>query len=159
VIRIFSGRPRGDQSESDAHRLAVEGIEECCDYAGKHGVFLALENHGGLTTEIDGLLSLVRDVKSPWFGINVDTGNFQGTATASEAYSDMARMAPYALNVQVKVMIRLEGDKDEPCDFRRMAQIMRDAGYRGYIVLEYEERDDPRQACPKYVDELRKAFG
>jgi sugar phosphate isomerase/epimerase len=158
VIRIFSGRPTGDQSESDAHRLAVEGMEECCDYAGKHGVFLALENHGGLTTKIDGLLSLVKDVKSPWFGINVDTGNFQGTKTASEAYADLARMAPYALNVQVKVMIRLEGGKDEPCDFRRVAQIMKDANYRGYVVLEYEERDDPRTACPKYVDELRKAF-
>jgi sugar phosphate isomerase/epimerase len=158
VIRIFSGRPRGDQSESEAHRLAVAGIEECCDYAGKHGVFLALENHGGLTMKIDGLLALVRDVKSPWFGINLDTGNFGGTASASEAYADMARMAPYALNVQVKVMVRLEGGKDERCDFRRLAQILRDSGYRGYVVLEYEEREDPRQACPRYVDELRRAF-
>ena len=47
VIRIFSGSPQGGQTVDEAHRLAVEAIEECCDYAGRHGVFLALENHGG----------------------------------------------------------------------------------------------------------------
>jgi hypothetical protein len=34
----------------------------------------------------------------------------------------------------------------------------RDAAYRGYIVLEYEEDEDPRVACPRYVDRLREAF-
>jgi hypothetical protein len=94
TIRIFSGKPGKDQSEAEAHKLAVEGMQECCDYAGKHGVFLALENHGGLTTQIDGLLSLVRDVKSPWFGVNLDTGNFQGCSDADQGYADMVRMAP-----------------------------------------------------------------
>ena len=64
-------------------------------------------------------------------------------------------LPPFSIQWKAKY---LEGSKDEPCDFRRVAQIMRDSGYRGYIVLEYEERDDPRQACPKFIDELRKAF-
>jgi sugar phosphate isomerase/epimerase len=158
TIRIFSGKERNQQTAADAHKLAVEGIEECCDYAGKHGVFLALENHGGLTTKIDGLLSLVRDVKSPWFGINLDTGNFQGCSDADQAYADMARMAPYAVNVQVKVMIALEGKKKTPTDFSRLARILTDSGYRGYVVLEYEEDEPVREACSRYVEELRKAF-
>ena len=54
VIRIFSGQPH-DTSEAEAHKLAVAGIEECCQYAGEHGVFLALENHGGLTTKPEGI--------------------------------------------------------------------------------------------------------
>jgi sugar phosphate isomerase/epimerase len=157
TIRIFSGRARNNQTEQEAHKLAVEGIEECCDYAGKHGVYLALENHGGLTTKIDGLLSLVRDVKSPWFGVNLDTGNFQGCASADEAYADMARLAPYSVNVQVKVLIAMSGKK-APTDFSRLARILTDSGYRGYIVLEYEENEPVREACPRYMDELRKAF-
>ena len=157
VIRIFSGSARGQQTEAEAHKLAVAGIEECCDYAGKHGVFLALENHGGLTTKIDGLLTLVRDVKSPWFGVNLDTGNFQGCSDEAEAYSDMARLAPYALNVQVKVFIALAGKK-APADFKKLAQIMSASRYRGYIVLEYEEKEPVQEACAKYLDELRKAF-
>ncbi|MBI3838837.1 MAG: sugar phosphate isomerase/epimerase, partial [Planctomycetia bacterium] len=43
-------------------------------------------------------------------------------------------------------------------DFRRLARILADAGYRGYIVLEFEEPEDPISACPRYVDEMRQAF-
>jgi sugar phosphate isomerase/epimerase len=155
VIRIFSGSPVAGQDPADAHRLAVEAMEECCAYAGQHGVYLALENHGGLTATADGMLALVRDVKSPWFGVNLDTGNFN----SDDPYSDLARLAPYAANVQVKVSMRPGGQGKQPADFGRLAQIMREAGYRGYIVLEYEEPEDPLVACPRYIDELRKAFG
>src|SRR5215213_7940218 len=59
VIRIFSGEVQSGQSAADAHRLAVEGMEEACAYAAEHGVFLALENHGGLTSDVKGILALV----------------------------------------------------------------------------------------------------
>jgi sugar phosphate isomerase/epimerase len=154
VIRIFSGTPHDGQSESDAHRLAVDAIEECCQYASEHGVFLALENHGGLTTTADGIVALVKDVKSPWFGVNLDSGNFN----SADPYADLARIAPFAVNVQVKVVVRPAGGDRQPSDFKRLASILRDAGYRGYIVLEYEEAEDPRQACPRFMDELRQAF-
>ena len=153
VIRIFSGHPHGT-SEAEAHKLAVAAIEECCQYAGEHGVYLALENHGGLTATPAGLLALVRDVKSPWFGVNLDTGNFNGT----DVYAEIAQLAPYAINVQIKVSVTPAGGKRQHADFSRLARIVSEAGYRGYIVLEYEEAEDPLVACPKYVDEMRRAF-
>ena len=154
VIRIFSGNVKPGQPADEAHRLAVEAIEECCDYAGQHGIFLALENHGGLTETADGLLALVNDVKSPWFGVNLDSGNFH----AGDIYGDLARIAPYALNAQIKVVTSV-GGKKEPSDFKRLASILRDAKYRGYVVLEFEEPGNPREECPKFVDQLRAAFG
>ncbi len=158
VIRIFSGRPRQGQTGEEAHKLAVEGIEQCCEHAGGHGVFLALENHGGLTTTIEGMMRLVSDVKSPWFGVNLDTGNFHNWSTLDEMYAQLARLAPYALNVQVKVVVSGPDRTRIPADFKRLARILTDAGYRGYIVLEYEEDEDPRVACPRYVQQLREAF-
>lgn len=155
VIRIFSGNAKEGQSADNAHRLAVQGIEECCAYAGRHGVMLALENHGGLTETADGMLALVRDVQSPWFGVNLDTGNFR----TADPYGDLTKLAPYAVNVQVKVVTQANGGQKEPADFRRLAKTLADVGYRGYVVLEFEENEDPRLACPRYVDELRKAFG
>lgn len=154
VIRIFSGSARSPQTTDEAHQLAVSAIEECCAYSGERGVYLALENHGGLTTTVDGMLRLVRDVQSPWFGVNLDTGNFHG----EDVYADITQLAPYALNVQVKVVVKPEGGSKEPTDFDRLASIMNTAGYRGYIVLEYEESEDPRVACPRYVDAIREAF-
>ena len=154
VIRIFSGSVRAGQKPAEAHRLAVAAIEECCEYAGKQGVLLALENHGGLTTTVKGMLALVRDVKSPWFGVNMDTGNLH----SADIYGDLARIAPYSLNVQVKVVVKPAGGIRQPTDFKRLAKILTDAGYRGYIVLEYEERGDPRVECRKYIGQMREAF-
>lgn len=154
VIRIFSGKAHEGSSTEQAHKLAVAGIEECCDYAGKHGVYLALENHGGLTATGEGLLSLVKDVKSPWFGVNLDTGNFH----SDDPYRELALLAPYAVNVQVKVSMWGPDGKRKHGDFSRIAQILRDSAYRGYIVLEFEEPEDPVANCPRYVDEVRAAF-
>lgn len=156
VIRIFAGKQKQELSRQQTHALMVEGIEECCDYAGQHGVYLALENHGGPTATAEGMLSLIRDVKSPWFGVNLDTGNF----FSDDPYGELEKIAPYALNVQVKV-VTASGDErrhKQPTDFARLAGILRTANYRGYIVLEYEEGGNPRIECPKYLAELREAF-
>lgn len=153
VIRIFAGhqKPGVDAAESD--RLMIAGMEEACAYAGEHGVTLALENHGGPTATADGLLKFVEAVKSPWFGVNLDTGNFH----SDDVYGDLARVAPHAVNVQVKVSITEKGVK-QPVDFKRVAKILRDVGYKGYVVLEYEEAEEPRAACKRYLEELRMAF-
>jgi sugar phosphate isomerase/epimerase len=153
VIRIFAGHVQKGSTDDEAHKLMVAGMEECCEYAGQHGVFLALENHGGPTATADGLMKLVNDVKSPWFGVNLDTGNFR----SEDVYADLARVAKHAINVQVKVVVTQQGKK-QPMDFPRLAAILRDAGYRGYVVLEYEEEEDPRVACAEYLEKIRAAF-
>jgi sugar phosphate isomerase/epimerase len=132
----------------------ISAMQECCDYAGKHGIQLALENHGGPTATADGLLALVRDVDSPWFGVNLDTGNFH----SADIYEDLARVAPYAINVQIKASISGPDGKKQPADYARSAQILRDAKYRGYIVLEYKDDGDPRTTCPIHLEKLRQAF-
>jgi sugar phosphate isomerase/epimerase len=154
VIRIFAGSQKEGVTPAQTHSLMVSAIEECCEFAGKHGVHLALENHGGPTATADGLLAFVRDVNSPWFGVNLDTGNFH----SEDVYAEMAKVAPYALNVQIKVAISQAGKKKEESDYKRLAKIMREAHYRGYIVLEFEEKGNPREECPKYLEKIREAF-
>jgi sugar phosphate isomerase/epimerase len=134
--------------------LAVAGIEEACHYAGEHGIYLALENHGGLTARAEDMLRIVRDVKSPWFGVNLDSGNFH----SADLYGELALLAPYAVNVQVKVSVSGPDGKRVPSDFSRLAKILTAAAYRGYIVLELEEPGDPRTLCPTFVEQLRTAF-
>lgn len=154
VIRIFAGSQQEGISPERTHSLMVEGIEECCEYAGKHGIYLALENHGGPTLTIEGIMAFVHDVRSPWFGINLDTGNF----LSKDPYPDLATLAPYAVNVQVKASIKDPEEHKTPSDFPRLAKILRDANYRGYIVLEYEDTGDPLVECPKLIGQLREAF-
>ena len=97
------------------------------------------------------MLRIIDGVKdSPWFGVNLDGGNFN----TDDPYRDLARIAPYAINAQIKVMVTNNG-KREVADFARIIGILKDAGYRGYIVLEYEEKD-PMTEVPKYLDILRE---
>jgi sugar phosphate isomerase/epimerase len=154
VIRIFAGHQQKDQTEAQAHSLMVQAIEECCDYAGKHGVHLALENHGGPTDTADGLLKFVRDVQSPWFGVNLDSGNFH----SDDPYAELERIAPYALNAQIKVVMSGPDKKKVPADMKRLAKILRAAHYRGYVALEYEEAGNPREESAKYIEQIREAF-
>lgn len=154
-IRIFAGTAPKDVSKEEATKLAIAAIEECCDYAGKRGVVLGLENHGGIVAEPADLLAIVRAVKSPWFGINLDTGNFH----TADPYADLAECARYAVNVQVKVEIRRRNSKtSETTDPKRIAKLLRDANYQGYVALEYEAAEDPWKAVPRHLDELRAAL-
>jgi sugar phosphate isomerase/epimerase len=143
-IRVFAGNP-GGMSPTQAKTLTIGALEECCDYAGKRGVFLGLENHGGIVAEPADLLEIVRAVKSPWFGINLDTGNFH----TADPYADLALCAPYAVNVQVKTEISARGQKKGPADLDRLVRILREANYEGYVALEYEAAEDPWKAVPE----------
>jgi sugar phosphate isomerase/epimerase len=149
-IRIFAGNAQGGMSLGQAKTLAIGGIEECCAYAGQKGIVLGLENHGGIVAGPADLLEIVRAVKSAWFGINLDTGNFN----TADPYADLANCAPYAVNVQVKTEIAKRGQKKEPADLARLVQILRDANYQGYVALEYEAAEDPWKAVPETLEKL-----
>jgi sugar phosphate isomerase/epimerase len=154
VIRIFAGSvPKGDD-ESAAVSRAIEGIRASLPYAAERGVALALENHGGVTATPEQLLRIVRAVDAPNFGVNLDTGNFQ----TADPYADLALVAPYAVNVQLKTEVHPSG-KRQDADLARLIQILRDAKYSGYVVLEYEAEEDPLTAIPRHIKALRSLLG
>lgn len=153
-IRVFAGNkaPRSER-ETDFKRT-TDALKQCCDYAGSRGVFLAIENHGYLTETAEDVLRIVEAVSHEWFGVNLDTGNF-----SAKPYEQMELLAPKAINVQVKTEVVAPGGKGrEEADFRRIADILRKSGYRGYVVLEYEAKEDPMTAVPAYLATLREAI-
>lgn len=152
VIRIFAGRvPRGDSEEAAVARC-VQGINESLAYAAQKGVFLALENHGGITATPEQMLAIIEQVDdSPWFGVNFDSGNFH----TEDPYGDLEKIAPYTITAQIKVAMATPQGK-QPADLKRVIDILKAVHYRGYVVLEYEEREDPRTEIPRYLDQLRE---
>lgn len=151
VIRVFAGQANKGEAEDVAIGRCVDGLNESLAYAAQKGVFLALENHGGITATPAQIMRIIDGVKdSPWFGVNFDSGNFN----TDDPYRDLAAIAPYAINAQIKVKVRRNGAKEDT-DFPRVIGILKDAGYRGYIVLEYEE-ENPREAVPRHIDTLRE---
>lgn len=152
-IRIFAGNaPAGGKAK--AMKRCIAAIEECADYASHKGIFLGLENHGGIVAEADDLLEIIRTVKSPWVGINLDSGNFH----SADPYQELERCAPYAVNVQLKVEIQRRGRKKEETDLERLVNILRAANYQGYFALEYEAAPDPWKAVPEWLKRMQAAI-
>lgn len=151
VIRIFAGNVPKGESEEAARERCVDGINQSLDYAATKGVCLALENHGGITATPEQMLKILRAVKpSPWFGVNFDGGNFH----TEDPYADLARIAPYATNAQIKVDVISDGKK-QLADLGRIVKILQEAHYRGFLVLEYESTEDPFVAIPGHLKTLR----
>jgi sugar phosphate isomerase/epimerase len=155
TIRIFAGNVERGDTEERARARCVAAIQEACDHAAQFGIYLALENHGGIVATIDQMLTLVRAVRHDWFGVNFDTGNFH----SADPYADLARLAPYAVTVQIKDEIHRTGRQPESADLPRLIDILRRANYRGYVALEYEGSEDPRTAVPRHLGTLRPLMG
>lgn len=151
TVRIFAGNLEPGDTLGAAQARVVAAIEECCAVAEKHGVVLAMENHGGITATPEQLLALVKPVKSAALGVNIDTGNFK----TADPYADLAKIAPYGVVSQVKTEVFPSGKREE-ADLAKVVKVLKDANFHGYVALEYEAKDDPKVAVPKYVKELRK---
>lgn len=171
VVRLNSGRwnsvrsfdelmkVKGDEpplpghSDDEAYKWCIDSIEACLPTAEQEGVMLALENHWGLTTRPENLLRIYQAIRSPWLGVNLDTGNFPG-----EPYPGIELLAPHAVIVQAKTYYGGGEWYTLDLDYPRIAGILRNAGFRGWVSLEMEGKEDPSTAVPKSYEVLRKAF-
>jgi sugar phosphate isomerase/epimerase len=154
TVRIFAGNlEKGDTLEA-AQKRVVAAMEECCAAAEKLGIYLALENHGGITDTPEHLLDLVKPIKSSALGVNIDTGNFH----TADPYADIAKIVPYGVVSQVKTEV-YPGGKKQDADLARVVKILKDGNFHGYVALEYEAAEDPKVAVPRHVKELRKLIG
>ena len=152
TIRIFAGTIAKGDTEEKAKERCINAIGQACDYAAKFGVILALENHGGITASVEQILSIVKSINHPYFGVNLDTGNFH----TADPYGDLAKLAPYAVTVQVKTEIQKAGQKKEDADLKKLVEILKGVNYRGYMALEYEANEEPKTGVPKALEELKK---
>jgi sugar phosphate isomerase/epimerase len=115
---------------------------------------MGLENHWGLGREAIGVLKVINSVKSPWLKATLDTGNF-----LENMYEQMETLAPQAVLVQAKTYPGGGEWYSLDIDYERVAKLLRQQGYRGYISLEMEGKEPPATAVPASLMQLRKAFG
>ena len=171
-IRLNSGRwnsiasfddlmkARGDEpvlpgfKEDDGFKWCIDAIAEVIPKAEQYGVMLALENHWGLTRTTEGLLRIINALPSPWLGVLMDTGNF-----LENPYDRLKQIAAKTVFVQAKTYYGGGEWYTLDLDYKRIAKILVEAGYSGYVSLEMEGKEDPDIAVPKSVKLLREAFG
>jgi sugar phosphate isomerase/epimerase len=98
-------------------------------------------------------LRILNAIESPWLGALMDTGNF-----LEDPYEKLAQIAAKTVFVQAKTYPGGGEWYTLDLDYKRIAKILRDAGYAGYVALEMEGKEDPDSAVPKSISLLRDAF-
>lgn len=134
----------GDVSDPDAMRgRAADALAALCEYSDGAGVDVIIENHGNrevgnLTPAADPqwIVSLVEATAHPRLGTLPDFGNW---APHIDRYDAVATMMPHARGVSAKCYTFAEDGSEREIDFARMIEIVRAAGYRGFVGIEYEE--------------------
>ena len=114
---------------------------------------LDLENHWGLPTKTEALLHIYRSVNSPWLGINLDVGNFPG-----DPYPEIEKIAPFANIVHFKTYFGGGVWYTLDLDYPRIAGILRNANFTGYISLEMEGNEPASNAVPRSLQVMRDSF-
>jgi sugar phosphate isomerase/epimerase len=137
----------------------ADDLKECAEHGKKYGVVIGLQNHGDMLKNADEVLKVLKMVDSPWIGSIVDTGYF----LTPDPYADMARVLPLGVNWQIKEKLGTQPNSPR-VDMRRIARIVKDGGYRGYLPIETlaskTEKDnyDPRARSVALLKQLREAL-
>lgn len=145
--------PLPGHTEEDAYGWVIEAYKKILPVAEKCGVVLGLENHWGLGVTPEGVKRVVDAIDSPWLKVTLDTGNF-----LEDPYQRLTKLAPDTVLLQAKTYFGGGVWYTLDLDYPRIAKILKDAGFTGYVSLEFEGKEDPLTAIPKSLDLLRKAF-
>lgn len=146
--------PMEGYTDRDAVNWVIDGMGECLQLAEREGIILCIENHWGLSSNMDILMEIYNAlISSPSMGLNVDTGNYVG-----DPYPQFRRLVKHANIVQAKTYYGGGFFYDLELDYDRLAKIMREENFTGYVSLEMEGKEDPETAVPKSYEMLRKAL-
>ncbi len=146
-VNAFSSNPNA----AEAAKAAVEGLGKLGEYGAQAGINVIVENHGGFSSNGAWLSGVMKEINKPNVGCLPDFGNFcikrenkdgdpwNGKCIEEyDRYKGVAEMMPYAKGVSAKSN---EFDAAGNCietDYRKMLQVVKDAGYTDYIGIEFE---------------------
>lgn len=177
VVRVFAGDASEGIAFDQARDWILEGLSAASNYAHERGIKLALENHGKLAGRSDQVRGLIDEVRhrsgNGALGANPDTGNFLLVGQSSD--EAIREVAPLAYMVHFKDFARADANHQGHCyhaidgtPYRGTAigegdvklvdsiQALRDAGFEGWMNVEYEADEDPFEGVARSMKNARK---
>ena len=121
---------------------AVDGLRRLSEFGAQHGINVIVENHGGWSSHGKWLASVIEQVGLPNCGTLPDFGNFRITPEKNyDRYLGTQELMPWAKGVSAKSYAFDDAGNETTIDYHRILKIVTDAGYRGYVGIEYEGKD------------------
>ncbi len=135
-IRVNAASEGGYEEQQ---KLAADGLRRLCEFADTHGLNVLVENHGGLSSNGAWLAGVMQLVGHDRVGTLPDFGNFRiKDDDWYDKYQGVQELMPYAKAVSAKSHVFDEAGNESEIDYLRMMKIVLDAGYHGYVGIEYE---------------------
>ena len=132
---------RGKGTMEEVAEAAVDGLSKLTEYASKENIGVIVENHGGYSSNGKWMSDVIRKVNNPNCGTLPDFGNFRISADEEyDRYLGVKELMPFAKGVSAKSHEFDEEGNETETDFYKMLKIVKEAGYTGYIGIEYEGR-------------------
>lgn len=145
----------GEGSPQDVATAAVDSLGRLIDYGRKQHIDVIVENHVGISCNAAWLAGVMKQLNSPHGGTLADFGNFCVNRTKPETmdiagymktkcleeydrYKGITELMPYAKGVHAKTHLFNPDGTDQETDFHRMFKIIKDAGFTGWVSVEYE---------------------
>lgn len=126
-----------------------DGLTKLSEYAATKNINVLVENHGWMSSDAPKVVEAIQGVDMANCGTLPDFGNWcikrtEGSrwGECEEEYPDyydgIKQLMPYAKGVSAKSYNFDEEGNETKLDYVKMLQIVKDAGYTGYIGIEYE---------------------
>lgn len=130
---------RSEGTREAQAKLAADGLRKLSEFAAPHDINVIVENHGGLSSDASWLVGVIKEVGLPNCGTLPDFGNFQlKPGEWYDRYKGVSEMMPYAKAVSAKSHVFDGNGNESEIDYERMMKIVVDAGYHGYVGIEWE---------------------
>lgn len=134
----------GDATKEQVHAYAVDGLSRLAELARPYEINVIVENHGGWSSDGTWLSSVIRQVGMANCGTLPDFGNFcitrgkKGCDDEYDRYKGVKELMPFAKAVSAKSNDFDKNGNEVHTDFKKMIDIVVEAGYQGYVGIEYE---------------------
>ncbi|NBW97329.1 MAG: sugar phosphate isomerase/epimerase [Planctomycetia bacterium] len=143
-------------SFEEQQKLAADGLGRLSEFAAQLDMNVLVENHGGLSSNGGWLAGVMKLVARPNCGTLPDFGNFYDY----DRYRGVEELMPFAKGVSAKSH-EFDADGNEVrTDYDKMLRIVTDAGYRGWVGIEYEGKELPEpdgiRATRKLLERVRE---
>jgi sugar phosphate isomerase/epimerase len=147
----------GNAPRDQVEAWVADSLRDCAEHGKQFGVVVGVQNHGDFISTGAAHRSLLQRVDHEWCAALVDTGKY----LTDDPYAEIAMMAPYAANWQIKETTASTVAAPRT-DMKRLLTIIRQSGYRGYLPIETLAMGRPGYdsfvAVPAMLAELREAI-
>lgn len=154
IMRVFAGKGKYDgYSKEEVKNWMITDFQKCTEYAEKNGVIVGMQHHNDFLYDADEVIDIINRVDSEWFGLILDIGSLR----KGNPYEEIRKLAPYATYWFIKELVYVNGVA-EPVDMEKIAAILKDTNYQGYISFESLTDGDPKEIVTSMFNDFRSAY-